>query len=226
MNTTPTAPWTWARRTPYASMFRCEMKRSAQEPQLPLEAKFFASDQMRAYFLTNMDGPLLSVERKRFARPDYKPFTNGFLAGVFSVSSNTNFHGLDIPTECEFRVYHPGFKSYAQTYVLRVTGISRCSVDSFLPAIERRVFVSDMRFRDGSLGVDGIRYWFTNYWPTETNNQMIALFQKKREEARANLGRPGFWKRGKLQVTLIILVLLYPAIMAGWRRYMKRRKPA
>lgn len=187
------APWSVVGYDPSVKIYRVEVDRSEAIPRLPLNIKFIVSDQLLQ--------SAIRAERKKknvIRMPDrLKKFTPGFVGGVYSVMSRTNFGGMDIPIEFQLLHYEPWDgrhivetdatgtprtvqigKSYFEKYHGRVITVSGSSREFFLPEIDMDTYTIDSRFVDHERGVSGIEYWNkSKAWLPTNDPMLLKVFQ-------------------------------------------------
>ncbi len=132
--------------------YRVHLERCLEPPALPAIVNFVCPE----YWYDNNHSP----------RAFSAPYQNGFIAGDYRVNGWTNFAGLRIPIDFEFRhivtpkaVSQGGTNSEVTLQCRgRVTGISVLVTNATLPDPPANLTVTDYRFREEAFHIDSMHY--------------------------------------------------------------------
>ncbi len=182
--------WVNPRSDAMAWMFESRVERLPSTPRLPRTVAYVTT---RARLTTAPTNSQLRMERipaKRLAFRTILPASlpAGFQGGEFSITSTTNFDGLEIPNGFQAVTYAlPSGEKQVKTNMLligTVTRIGPSTLNSYLPEISQNLSVTDYRFRNSAPRVDCITYFITNSaWTSDRDPRLASAFNLKKDQS-------------------------------------------
>ena len=174
----------------------------------------------------------LSLRSRKINLP--APFKDGYVTGEYSVSSDTNFHGLQIPLDFQLKRFIPRVystnraqtptaeRSLLQIYHAKVTKVSVPDQTELVPPLDRTADIYDYRFADPKLYLPGITYTVeNNLWPVENDARLLLLFETAKMKAKARVvSRP---ERRSILLLLLLFTLAAPPAFFFVRKYLAKK---
>ncbi len=174
-----------------AWMFDSKVKRIQSPSQLPSVIEYITTDEKLASAPTNPELRVEGISNRdlQSRNIDLKAIvTSGFLGARFTVTSTTNFNGVEVPLTFEAVTY--GFPDRSKSvitnmiFVGKVLRIGHSTYSSYLPPIEQTLAVVDYRFKSsGSRArVDCLKYFVTDStWPSDKDPKLVKEFNLKKD---------------------------------------------
>lgn len=222
-------PWTMARTSPSAYLYRWEVERSSTMPKLPSHIKFLTDPDKEklaakgTYLIREgLDNPARQLRSE-----DYVLLGGRDRVGAdYTVLAKTNLSGLEIPTDIQLIYFdHLGPNKTGKPklkYEILLDSISPLpETAELLPPISKPVDVVDYRLRDEAVPLDFALYRVSNgSWPVTITPEMRQALKRRRDEETSFLkiiGRAGVGK-SLLIVMAGICLILPPVILITARR--------
>ncbi len=191
----PFAPWASPFFEPSVCAYKATVSLLQKRPFLPSRVDFTVSaEKINAYessrYIKRSKMSRAAVNEQTMRLREYR---EGFKGGYYAVTDYTNFAGLLLPLRFELVALRPAVgprpnSPLAATYKGVGLSYSTARLESGLPQIgSQPTAITDLRFRTPARAIDGLRYWATNQWETDTNSPRLIAAYKARLNISAGI---------------------------------------